>query len=360
MPRFGSLQELLRDRSRSDELGTVITQLVHVSDQEPGIRRQRRGRAFTYVGPDGERLGDEAVLARIRGLAIPPAWTDVWISPEANGHIQATGRDQKGRKQYRYHSLWTTCRDEVKYGNMLPFAGTLPKLRRTVEADLGRRGLELPKVCASVVWLLDNTLIRVGNSAYARENRSFGLTTLRDRHVEVEGARLRFDFRGKSGKHWRLALTDRRIARIVRSVQDLPGQHLFQYLDEDGSRRPLTSQEVNGYIQEAAGDNFSSKDFRTWAGTVRALELFSRTELPESKTAQARTANAVIDEIASRLGNTRAVCRRCYIHPQVMLSWSGGTLAQELAETKPRGGRRELDASEAHARAWLALHEAVH
>lgn len=368
MPQFRTLLHSLdppRDRSRPDELGPAMTQtmaqvmaqLVYVSDDEPGIRRRRRGKWFSYLAPNGEPVTDEATRARIRSLAIPPAWTDVWISPDPEGHIQATGRDQKGRKQYRYHPLWTASRDEVKFASLLPFAGALPKLRATVEADLSRRKLDIAKVCASVVWLLDHTLIRVGNSAYARDNNSFGLTTLRDQHVEIEGARLRFDFRGKSGKHWRLALTDRRIAHIVRSVQDLPGQHLFQYLDEDGARHPITSQDVNDYIRAAAGDDFSSKHFRTWAGTVRALELFSGAGLPESKSAQARMANALVDQIAGRLGNTRAVCRRCYIHPQVFVSWSCGALADELARTKPRGGRRGLHVGEAHARAWLTLHE---
>jgi DNA topoisomerase-1 len=331
--------------------------LVHASDEEPGIRRQRRGRSFAYFLPNGKRITKRGEIDRIAALAIPPAWTDVWISPEPGGHIQATGRDIKGRKQYRYHPLWITCRDEAKYGNLSRFADALPKLRKRIDDDLSRRGLDFEKVCASVVWLLDRTLIRVGNSAYARDNKSFGLTTLRDRHVDIEGSQLRFDFRGKSGKHWRLRLADRRIARIVRGAQELPGQKLFQYLDEEGARHPLTSQDVNDYIRQAAGEDFTSKDFRTWAGTVRALDQFAATELPATKAEQARVANAIIDEVAARLGNTRAVCRRCYIHPQVFAAWTEGTLAEELAQVRSRGSPH-LDASEARTKAWLALHEA--
>jgi len=344
------------DRPRGDELGTGIEALVHVSDEDPGIRRRKRGRYFAYFSPDGDRITDRAEIDRLAALAIPPAWTDVWISPDPHGHIQATGRDQKGRKQYRYHTLWTACRDEAKYGSLSRFAAALPKLRKRIDEDLARRGLDFEKVCASVVWLLDRTLIRVGNSAYARDNKSFGLTTLRDKHVDIEGSQLRFDFRGKSGKHWRLRLADRRIARIVRGAQELPGQKLFQYLDEGGARRPLTSQDVNGYIREAAGGDFSSKDFRTWAGTVRALDRFAETELPSTKAEQARVANAVIDEVAARLGNTRAVCRRCYIHPQVFASWTQGALADELSRVRSRRSQY-LDASEARTKAWLALHE---
>src|SRR3954469_4075449 len=255
--------------------------LIHTTDEQPGIRRKGAPGRFFYLMPDGSRLKEGATAARIRSLAIPPAWTDVWISLEDEGHLQATGRDARGRKQYRYHPRWSACRDEVKYSSLVAFAEALPLLRTTVDADLSRRGLPRERVLASVVWPLDNTMIRVGNAAYARDNKSFGLTTLRDRHVDIKGSSLRFAFKGKSGKEWRLKLVDRRIAGIVRSAQDLPGQKLFQYLDEDGNRRPVRSDDVNHYIRQAVGDAFSSKHFRTWGGTIHAASLFAQTELPE-------------------------------------------------------------------------------
>lgn len=329
--------------------------LSHVSDTEPGIRRKRAGKGFFYVDARGRRVADAATLARIRAIVIPPAWTDVWISPDADGHIQATGRDVRGRKQYRYHERWSACRDEVKYSSLAAFARALPALRERVEADLRRRSLSRERVVASIVWLLDNTMIRVGNAVYARDNNSFGLTTLRSRHVKVEGAKLRFAFKGKSGKEWKIRLVDRRMARIVRDIQDLPGQHLFQYVDEEGGRRPVRSQDVNAYIREAIGEEFSSKHFRTWGGTVRALSLFADVPLPESKAATARAMNAIIDEVAARLGNTRAVCRRCYVHPAVMEAWQEGALpAETKAARASRSGPREgLDEEERLVLRWL-------
>ncbi|HEY6631320.1 MAG TPA: DNA topoisomerase IB [Rhizobiaceae bacterium] len=329
--------------------------LTYVSDTEPGIRRRRAGKGFSYVGPVGKAVADEETLGRIRSLAIPPAWTDVWICGDPDGHIQATGRDQRGRKQYRYHPRWSESRGEVKYASLAEFARALPKIRERVDVDLGLRELPRERVVASVVWLLDNTMIRVGNAAYARDNKSFGLTTLRTRHVEVEGARLRFAFKGKSGKEWKLKLVDRRMARIMRSIQELPGQHLFQYINGGGVRRPVTSQDVNDYIREAGGaGEFSSKHFRTWGGTVRALSLFSQVPLPDTKAGVARAMNVVIDEVARHLGNTRSVCRQCYIHPQVMASWASGQLADELAEAKRlRRKRPGLDDEEALVLRWL-------
>lgn len=335
-------------------------ELTYVSDGEPGIRRKAAGAGFLYVGPDGGKVTDRRTLQRIHEIVIPPAWTDVWISPDPDGHIQATGRDQRQRKQYRYHPRWLECRGEAKYASLAAFAGALPALRARVEADLGRRSLSRERVVASIVWLLDSTMIRVGNSEYARDNKSFGLTTLRNRHVEVEGARLRFRFKGKSGKEWQLKLVDRRIARIIRSIQELPGQHLFQYLDETGELRLVRSQDVNRYIREASDGDFSSKDFRTWGGTVRAAALLSRTPLPDSRTATARALNAAIDEVAHRLGNTRSVCRSCYIHPAVIESWSRGDLPSELAAL--RRSRRKtpqgLDEEEALLLRWLESREA--
>jgi DNA topoisomerase-1 len=328
--------------------------LTYVNDTEPGIRRRRAGSGFSYTQPGGKAVAAKRTLERIKALGIPPAWTDVWISTDVDGHIQATGRDQRGRKQYRYHARWSERRDEVKYSSLADFARLLPKLRERVDADLRRRELPRERVVASIVWLLDNTMIRVGNAVYARDNKSFGLTTLKTRHVEVEGAKLRFAFKGKSGKEWKIRLVDRRMARILRSIQDLPGQPLFQYIDEEGARRPVTSQDVNAYIREATGGEFSSKHFRTWGGTVRALSLFAQLPLPETKAAAARATNIVVDEVARHLGNTRAVCRKCYIHPQVLESWGAGRLAGELAEAKKlRRKRPGLDDEEAQVLRWL-------
>ena len=332
-------------------------QLTYVSDSEPGIRRKGSPRRFYYVGPDGRHLKEGKTVRRIRALAIPPAWTDVWISPDPNGHIQATGRDQRGRKQYRYHPDWAAERDGEKYSSLIEFAEALPGLRERIDADLRRRGLPQERVVASVVWLLDNTMIRIGNAAYARDNRSFGLTTLRDRHVAIAGSSLRFAFKGKSGKEWRLRLTDRRIARVVRGAQDLPGQKLFQYLDEDGRRRPVRSEDVNRYIREAAGNGFSAKHFRTWGGTIHAASLLAQTERPDSKTAQKRALNGVIDKVAERLGNTRSVCRQCYIHPAVLEAWLDGDLLEGMRRAN-KGRRRigGLDDEEALVLRWLKAH----
>jgi DNA topoisomerase-1 len=332
--------------------------LTYVSDSEPGIRRLKAGEGFFYKGAKGQAVSASAI-ARIKALAIPPAWTDVWISPDPAGHIQATGRDQRGRKQYRYHPLWGEERDGAKYSSLVAFAESLPELRRRIDADLRRHGLPFERVVAAVVWLLDNTMIRVGNAAYARDNKSFGLTTLRDRHVEITGSSLRFAFKGKSGKEWKLKLVDRRIARVVRGAQDIPGQQLFQYLDEDGERRKLRSDDVNRYIRDAIGAEFSSKHFRTWGGTIHAASLFAETELPESKAQQKRAINSIIDKVAERLGNTRAVCRKCYIHPLVFEAWSEGRLLSEMADANRRKRLISgLDEEETLVLRWLQSHEA--
>ncbi len=329
--------------------------LVHVTDAEPGIRRRKSGKGLAYVTAEGKPVRNPDDLARIRALVIPPGWTDVWIAGDPDGHIQATGRDLRGRKQYRYHPRWSLRRDEVKFSSLTAFAEALPGLRATVEGDLRRHGLPREKVVASIVWLLDNTMIRVGNAAYARDNKSFGLTTLRDRHVDIAGGTLRFNFKGKSGKEWRIRLVDRRMARIVRGIQDLPGQQLFQYVDDDGQRRAVRSQDVNDYIRVACGPAFSSKHFRTWGGTISAASIFVQTPVPDTKSARARAMNAAIDRVAARLGNTRTVSRKCYIHPRVMERWQDGTLAGELraarrALRKPVSG---LDAEEALVWRWL-------
>ncbi|MBS3650905.1 DNA topoisomerase IB [Pseudaminobacter sp. 19-2017] len=339
------------------EVSAREAELEYVSDEEPGIRRVRAGTGFFYRGPDGNRIADVSTLSRIRKLAIPPAWTDVWITASANGHLQATGRDLKGRKQYRYHERWSLCRNEAKFSTLAAFADALPTIRTRVDSDLRRHGFPREKVVASIVWLLDNTMIRVGNDAYARDNQSFGLTTLRNRHVVIEGSKLRFNFTGKSGKEWRLQLVDRRMARILRDVQELPGQRLFQYIDEDGDRRGVGSHDINDYLREASGQDFTSKHFRTWGGTIHAASLFGVTPVPEAASTRKRVMNQVIDQVAARLGNTRSVCRACYIHPRVLESWEEGRLWEELAAAKKsrRNVAEGLDEEEALVRNWLAL-----
>lgn len=325
--------------------------LRYVEDGEPGILRRRVGRGFRYADDKGRKIGAESDLARIRALAIPPAWTEVWICRDDKGHIQTIGRDTRGRRQYLYHSDWLRMRDEAKFSSLIPFARSLPAMRLQVDSDLRRRGLPRERVLAVVVWLLDNTLIRIGNPAYARENGSFGLTTLRDKHVEVVGSTLRFVFKGKSGKEWKLKLTDRRIAGIVRNTQELPGQTLFQYLDENGGRAAVTSQAVNAYIGEICG--FSSKHFRTWGATVQALSLFAQASLPETKKETAELRNSIIDKVAATLGNTRAVCRSGYIHPRIIASWENGQLPAELKAAGPIRRKEFLDIDEVRTLAWL-------
>jgi DNA topoisomerase I len=296
--------------------------LRYSTDTRPGIQRIRHGRSFTYVRPDGRRLTDAADLARIRQLAVPPAWTAVWISPDPRGHLQATGRDARGRKQYRYHPRWRVVRDETKYGRLTDFARALPSIRRRTEADLRRTGLPREKVLAAVVRLLERTLIRVGNTEYARTNKSFGLTTMRDGHVRISGSKVRFVFRGKSGIDHELELDDRRLATIVKQCRDLPGQELFQYRDPDNSLMNVSSDDVNSYLKEATGQDFTSKDFRTWAGTVLAAELLHSGNASAAPTK--KHVIEVVEQVAKQLGNTRAVCRKCYIHPAVFDAYLDG------------------------------------
>lgn len=297
--------------------------LSYVSDQDPGLRRKTSPAGFDYLDVDGAPIRDEKTIDRIRALAIPPAWTDVWISPEASGHIQATGRDQRGRKQYRYHARWRQTRDGAKYDRLVAFGRALPRLRRRMEEDLARRGLPREKVLAAVIRVMETTLIRVGNEEYARTNKSFGLTTLRDRHVKVGAEKAAFEFRGKSGKVHVTSFNDRRLARVVKACQDIPGQRLFQYLDEDGQRHAIESADVNAYIREAMGDDFSAKDFRTWAGTVAAARALT---MPECADLSARNVNTCIKAVAGLLGNTAAVARSAYIHPAVLEAYTAGKL----------------------------------
>jgi len=292
--------------------------LRYVSDDRPGYTRKANGDGFDYFDVEGKAIRDEQRLLRLKRLAIPPAWTDVWISPAANGHIQATGRDARGRKQYLYHERWRDIRDENKYDRMIAFGKALPKIRRRVANDLKLAGLPRNKVLATVAQLLERTFIRIGNEEYARDNKSFGLTTMKDRHVEVKGAKLRFRFRGKSGREHEVDVTDRRIATIISKLQDLPGQDLFQYVDEDSKVHDVTSQDVNEYLREITGEDFSAKDFRTWAGTVLTAIALQAQEKSETKKQAKSNITTAIKAVAAILGNTPAICRKCYVHPAVL------------------------------------------
>jgi DNA topoisomerase-1 len=329
--------------------------LLYVSDEEPGIRRKKSGKGFTYVKPDGAKVEDKATLDRIRSLAIPPAYTDVWICSKANGHIQATGRDAKGRKQYRYHSAFREVRESTKYEHMLEFARGLPAIRKTIDEHMSLRGLPREKVLATVVHLLENTLIRVGNSDYVKQNKSYGLTTLRDPHVKVEGAELRFQFKGKSGKTWKLQVKDRRIARIVKACQDLPGQDLFQYLDENGEQQSISSADVNAYLKEITGRDITAKDFRTWAGTVLAALALTEFEEFDSEAKAKKNIRAAIEKVSSRLGNTPSICRKCYVHPEVFSSYLDGELLLEIKEEIETELREDLPSLKPEEAAVLTL-----
>ncbi len=313
--------------------------LRYVSDTMPGIARKRAGKGFSYVGPDGKRISDRKEIARIRSLAIPPAYTDVWICPHPNGHIQATGRDARGRKQYRYHPRWREVRDETKFGRMLEFSRVLPAIRARVDRDLSQTGLSREKVIATVVRLLECTGIRVGNDEYARANRSFGLTTLRNHHVEISGSKLRFQFRGKGGKIHDVALTDRRLARIVTHCQAIPGETLFQYVDADNVRQTVDSGDVNQYLREITCQEITAKDFRTWAGTIQAVAALQELGPAETEREAKSAILKAIDQVAERLNNTRAVCRKYYVHPAVFETYLGRHHVGGAGERK-RNGRR--------------------
>ena len=322
-----------KDSIIDPEDAAISAGLTYVNDDMPGITRQRSGKGFSYKGPDGRTITDKAERKRLASLAIPPAYVDVWICPDPRGHIQATGRDAKGRKQYRYHLEFRELRDSSKYDRMLDFARGLPQLRAQVDADMSRRGLPVEKVLATIVFLLENTMIRVGNTRYARENKSHGLTTLRMRHVTLDGNQVRFKFKGKSGKEWNLGLRDRRVARIIRAVQEIPGQHLFQYVDDDGTRRQVTSTEVNDYLRQITGRQVTAKDFRTWTGTVLAALALAEYEKADSEAAAKRNVRDAIESVAARLGNTPTICRQCYVHPQIIDAYLADELRLELADT---------------------------
>lgn len=314
--------------------------LVHVSDARPGIRRGKQGDGFAYIAPDGQAVRDEDTLARIRSLAIPPAWTDVWICRQANGHLQATGRDARGRKQYRYHPDWAVVRGDGKFERIIAFGEALPKLRRRLHKDLALPGFPRAKALAIVVSVMARTLIRVGNDCYARSNRSFGLTTLRNRHVGfLRGGRAKFAFRGKSGLEHEVVLDDAELVKLVKRCQQLPGQSLFQYVDDEGATQPVGSAQVNDYLREALGESFTAKDFRTWGGTLAAIVRFAGTSVPAEASERELLSieKTVVSEVAGLLGNTPAICRKAYIDPSVFAGWRSGRLQE--ATTGARDAR---------------------
>ena len=314
------------------ELAAKQAQLRYGDDSAPGITRHKARNGFDYRLPDSAVVRDIDTLKRIRSLAIPPAWMNVWICLHSNGHLQATGRDARGRKQYRYHSRWREVRDEAKYNKLLIFTQVLPQLRARVEEDLKRPGLQRERVLAAIVRLMELTFFRVGNSEYAKANESFGLTTLRDRHVAIEGSRIHISFRGKSGKHHETDINDRRLARIVKSCRDLPGYELFQYMDVEGQRHTVGSAEVNEYLREITGEEITAKDFRTWAGTQLAAEALREFEAFDSEAERKRAVVRAVEKVAKHLGNTPTICRRCYIHPAVLEGYFEGTMLQTLAD----------------------------
>jgi DNA topoisomerase-1 len=329
--------------------------LKWVDDSQPGMRRQRRGKSFQYFNSRGRVVRDLATLKRIQSLAIPPAWEEVWICRQSNGHLQATGRDARGRKQYRYHPRWREARDENKYSRLVAFAQALPRIRRKVAAHLGRRGVAREKVLAAIVRLLETTLIRVGNHEYARENKSFGLTTMRDRHAKVNGHRARFRFRGKSGIEHEIDLEDAKLARIVKCCQELPGQELFQYVDDDQQVRDIGSADVNDYLREISGAEFTAKDFRTWTGTVLAAQALEEFQDFDSQAAAKRNITRAIERVAERLGNTKTICRKCYVHPAVIDAYLDRSLIKTLRRRTERELRERLPRISSEEAAVLAL-----
>jgi DNA topoisomerase-1 len=329
----------------------AVPSLRHQSAEDLGIRRVRRGRGFSYHHADGSRVDDDSTLERIRGIVIPPAWNDVRVSELANSHLQAVGRDARGRLQYRYHADWTTFRDRVKFDRLPLFASTLPAVRRRVDADLARKGVPREKVLATVVQLLQTTLIRVGNDEYARDNGAYGLTTLRNKHARVSGAEITFVFTGKSGLQHEVHAQDRRIARVLRECQEIPGQRLFQYLDDDGAPAAVHSHDVNDYLREAADAEVTAKDFRTWVATVSAAAALGRLDPPEEEREQQAVVKEVVGAVAQDLGNTPAVCRASYIHPKVLTAFASGELHDVWSTTPPR--RTHLSVDERRTRALL-------
>lgn len=343
-------EPILDPEASADEAG-----LRYVTDDGPGVTRRRAGKRWAYHDVDGTRITDEVRIAWYDRLAIPPAWTGVWICPDRRGHLQATGRDAKGRKVYRYHPRWREVREEAKYSRMVSFARALPAIRQRVEEDLARRGLPREKVLATVVALLERTRIRVGNEEYARDNRSFGLTTLRDRHARIRGGRMTFAFKGKSGKPHEIEVADRQLARIVARCQELPGQQLFQYVDDDGERRGVGSDDVNAYLREITGEDFTAKDFRTWAGTVLAAMALQEFKEFDSEAEAKKNVVRAIEHVAEKLGNTPAVSRASYVHPKVIDAYIEGDLVRAARKEADRTLTDELSDLEPEEAAVYAL-----
>lgn len=329
--------------------------LRYVSDAKPGIQRRRHGKGFSYIGVDGARVRDAETLGRIKSLAIPPAWKQVWICTDPKGHLQATGRDARGRKQSKYHPRWREVRDETKYGRMLLFGAALPAMREQVERDLALAGVPRRKVLATIVRLMETTFIRVGNAEYARENHSYGLTTMRGRHVQVEGSKITFKFQGKSGVRHIIDLQDRRLANIIRRCQDLPGYELFQYVGDDGGTHSIDSADVNEYLREISGQEFTAKDFRTWAGTTLACVALQECDAFESETQAKKNVVRAIQSVAEQLGNTPSVCRKCYVHPAVLESYVSGMMKTVMKASTQRGRARAANALRQEEAALIRL-----
>ncbi len=346
--------EIAVDPTDDPQQAAQAAGLLYVSGQEAGFQRKRWGRGFTFLDKDGNHVDDEAVRARLEGLVIPPAWIEVWICADECGHIQVTGRDEAGRKQYIYHPRWESARNRAKFKRMIPFGRALPQIRRQVDKDLRQRGLPLSKVVAIVVRLLEETRIRIGNPEYARHNQTYGLTTLADDHLQISGAQICFEFVGKSGKERRVDLRDQRLARHIKRCQDLPGEALFQYFDEAGNQRVLCAADVNHYLRELTGQNFSAKDFRTWAGTVLTLdELYDEGEAEDEKGAD-KAIVAAVKAVAEHLGNTPAVCRQYYIHPAILDAYRDGEMFEAVAEAAAEEAADSFDLSP-DERAVLAI-----
>jgi DNA topoisomerase-1 len=329
--------------------------LRYVHDYQPGIARRKRGAHFHYVDADGHAVKDDDTLARIKSLVIPPAWADVWICKHPLGHLQATGRDARGRKQYRYHPRWRALRDESKYERMLSFGKALPAIRRAVDAALKLPGLPREKVLATIVYLLEATMMRIGNEEYARDNKSFGLTTLRERHVRLDGSKVRFRFRGKSGVNHEVEVQDRRLANTIRRTLDLPGQDLFQYVDDDGDPHTIGSADVNEYLQAIAGEDYTAKDFRTWSGTVLAAVALLEYEKFDSEAQAKKNVVQAIESVAKKLGNTPTICRKCYVHPAVIESYLDGTMLKALRRRAQQQLQDDLHSLRPEEAAVLAL-----
>jgi DNA topoisomerase-1 len=350
---FLSVEEAQTTRDPKD--AAEAADLRYVSDERPGIRRRKSGKGFVYWHPDGTRLSDPSLLGRIRSLAVPPAWTDVWICPFSDGHIQATGRDARGRKQYRYHPLFRELRESTKFEHVVGFAEALPAIRAKVHEHMRWRGLPREKVLATVVRLLETTLIRVGNDGYARENKSYGLTTLKNRHVSVNGSEIRFRFTGKGGKQWMLQVKDRRVANVVKACQELPGQELLQYVDENGELQDVTSEDVNAYLKDITGRDITAKDFRTWAGTVlAALALYEVKEFDSSAQAK-RNIRSALERVAARLGNTVTICRKCYVHPEVLDAYLDRNLVLDIQSQMETELREQITGLQPEEAAVLAM-----